>query len=71
MTEASVSPSPEPPYSRTTVLLRNKGRHPASLSQGVDELFRVTTSFVNFAKILIGKLLAEIPDSVTNVLVLV
>jgi hypothetical protein len=51
--------------------LRDKGRHPASLSQGVDELFRVTACFVDFAKILIGKLLAEIPDSVTNVLVLV
>ena len=57
--------------SRATVLLRDKGRHPASLSQGIDELFWVAARFVYFAKVLVGELFAEISDGVTNVLVLV
>ena len=63
MTDASVRPSPEPPYS-----CGNERGEPACLRQRVDERFRIAPLLVDAAKIVGGVLRAEIPNRVADVL---
>ncbi len=57
--------------SRTAVFLRNQRGEPARFCQCVDEAFRITACFIDLAKIVAGKLLAEVANGFANVLELI